>query len=249
MPFRRWLLSSVVVVCAGCGEPAQVESAEREKPTIGKNWSVILDRALARQADDRFPDAVALRDAIKEELARIGVTAPRTELEAWFDDPEGYTEEHGKRMISTLCDLGDAARKRGESLAAASDYNRALAYAPNDPQLLRIVATMHRACATLRGRGAQAVLLKGGHLAGGDAVVDVFADARGVREIRHPRLAIEAHGTGCTLASAIAARLALGDALDEACVAASDYVHRALATGYRPGRSDVVVLDHFGAAR
>ena len=111
------------------------------------------------------------------------------------------------------------------------------------------VAAMHRACAALRERGAQAVLLKGGHLLGGDVVVDVFADARGVAEIRHPRLAIEAHGTGCTLASAIAARLALGDALEAACVAASDYVHRALASGYRPGRSDILVLDHFGAAR
>lgn len=124
--------------------------AEREKPTVGKNWSVLLDRALARQADDRFPDALTLRDAIKEELARVGVTAPRTELEAWFDDPEGYTEEHAKRMIATLCDLGAAARKRGDSLAAASDYNRALAYAPNDPHLLRIVATMHRAEARMR---------------------------------------------------------------------------------------------------
>ena len=111
------------------------------------------------------------------------------------------------------------------------------------------VAEMHRACAALRERGAQAVLLKGGHLLGGDVVVDVFADARGVAEIRHPRLAIEAHGTGCTLASAIAARLALGDALEAACIAASDYVHRALASGYRPGRSDILVLDHFGAAR
>ena len=111
------------------------------------------------------------------------------------------------------------------------------------------VAAMHRACAALRERGARAVLLKGGHLAEGDVVVDVFADAQGLRDIRHPRLAIEAHGTGCTLASAIAARLALGDALEAACVAASDYVHRALVSGYRPGRSNILVLDHFGAAR
>lgn len=111
------------------------------------------------------------------------------------------------------------------------------------------VAAMHRACAALRSRGAAAVLLKGGHLASGDVVVDVFADAAGVHEIRHPRLAIDAHGTGCTLASAIGARLALGDAMPAACVAASDYVHRALRGGYRPGRGDVLVLDHFGAAR
>ena len=110
------------------------------------------------------------------------------------------------------------------------------------------IAAMHAACGEFLARGARAVLLKGGHLAHGTTVVDLFADGSGVHEIRHPRLALEAHGTGCTLASAIAANLCLGRPLREACVAASDYVHRALRTGYRPGRGEVLVLDHFGAA-
>jgi hypothetical protein len=46
--------------------------------------------------------------------------------------------------------LGGDARKRGDAVAAAADYNRALAYDPNDPQLLRIVASMHRAEARMR---------------------------------------------------------------------------------------------------
>jgi serine/threonine-protein kinase len=125
-------------------------SAEREKPTIGKTWSQILDRALARRAEDRYPDAVALRDAIKEELSRLGIATPRSELEAWFDDPEGWEAEHQKRLIEKLCDLGAAARRQGDAVAAAADYNRALAYAPSDPQLLRIVSSMHRAEARLR---------------------------------------------------------------------------------------------------
>jgi hydroxymethylpyrimidine/phosphomethylpyrimidine kinase len=93
------------------------------------------------------------------------------------------------------------------------------------------------------------VLLKGGHLQGHGDVVDVYADPDGLREIAHPRLRLEAHGTGCTLASAIAADLCLGMSVSEACNAAADYVHRALRQGYRPGQSDIVVLDHFGAAR
>lgn len=109
-------------------------------------------------------------------------------------------------------------------------------------------AAMHAACARLLGRGACAVLLKGGHLADGTDVVDLFADADGVREIVHVRLDLEAHGTGCTLASAVAANLCLGLALGDACSAAADYVHAALHAGYRPGRGKVVVLDHFGAA-
>lgn len=112
---------------------------------------------------------------------------------------------------------------------------------------------MRIACDDLLDLGAGAVLLKGGHLAGGDEIVDLFAvrresGGRMHREIRHPRLAVNAHGTGCTLAAAIAAQLALGAPLIDACREASDYVHRALRLGSRPGRSDILVLDHFGAA-
>ena len=113
---------------------------------------------------------------------------------------------------------------------------------------------MRAACDALLDLGAGAVLLKGGHLAGGDEVVDLFAARRESggrmhREMRHPRLDINAHGTGCTLAAAIAAQLALGLPLIDACSAASDYVHRALTLGTRPGRSDILVLDHYGAAQ
>jgi serine/threonine-protein kinase len=120
-------------------------SAERERPSVGKRWSVLLDRALARQMTDRFDDATAMRDALCEELARIGIASPRIELETWFDDPEGYAAEHAKKMIGRLCALGATARRSGDVIAAAADYNRALAYAPNDPALLKIVAGMHRA--------------------------------------------------------------------------------------------------------
>ncbi|MEO6519186.1 MAG: bifunctional hydroxymethylpyrimidine kinase/phosphomethylpyrimidine kinase, partial [Pseudoxanthomonas sp.] len=110
------------------------------------------------------------------------------------------------------------------------------------------VAAMHVAAIELLALGATSVFLKGGHLQDDGEVVDLFADANGVREIAHPRLQLEAHGTGCTLASAIAANLCLGMSLFQACEAASDYVHAALRGGYRPGRSDILVLDHFGAA-
>ena len=110
------------------------------------------------------------------------------------------------------------------------------------------LAGMRAAASELLSLGAASVFLKGGHLQNDGDVVDLFADSTGMREIAHPRLRIEAHGTGCTLASAVAANLCLGLTLTEACAAASDYVHAALLKGYRPGRSDIVVLDHFGAA-
>ncbi len=125
-------------------------SAERERPLVGKVWSQILDRALARKPEARYDDATAMRDAISTELSRLGMGAPKKEIEAWLDDPEGWTAEHDKRLIARLCELGAAARKRSEAVAAAADYNRALAYAPNDPSLLKIVASMHRSEARAR---------------------------------------------------------------------------------------------------
>lgn len=113
---------------------------------------------------------------------------------------------------------------------------------------IRDFAAMHGACEALLARGARAVLLKGGHLGGGELVIDLLADGRGIQQIAHPRLPLDAHGTGCTLAAAVAANLCLRMTLQEACTAAADYVHRALRQGYRPGRGDVVVLDHIGAA-
>src|SRR5260370_25762642 len=53
-------------------------------------------------------------------------------------------------MIDRVRSLGDEARKRGDAISAAVDYNRALAQAPDDPQLLRIVAHMSRAEAAAR---------------------------------------------------------------------------------------------------
>ena len=100
------------------------------------------------------------------------------------------------------------------------------------------------ALSELLALGAGAVLLKGGHLPG-KIITDRLDDGRRLREFVHPRLRIEGHGTGCTLASAIAANLCLGESLPGACAAAADYVHGALLSAYRPGRGSVAVLDHF----
>jgi hydroxymethylpyrimidine/phosphomethylpyrimidine kinase len=94
-------------------------------------------------------------------------------------------------------------------------------------------------------RCTQAVLLKGGHLRSAGAMVDRYFDGARRLQFTHQRIDVEGHGTGCTLASAIAANLCLGKALDAACKAATDYVHGALRHAVRPGRSQVAVLNHF----
>lgn len=106
-------------------------------------------------------------------------------------------------------------------------------------------AAADAALQALRDAGCRAVLLKGGHLPGDGALLDRLHDGAQVHAYRHPRLARDGHGTGCTLASAIAANLALGHALPDACARATDYVHGALRHASLPGRSGVSVLEHF----
>ena len=91
--------------------------------------------------------------------------------------------------------------------------------------------------------GARSVLLKGGHGRGSD-VIDRYFDSKGTMEIRHARLPCEGHGTGCTLASAIAAELAKGSMPRQAVRKAVAYVQRALKNGYRPGKDATFVLRH-----
>jgi len=93
-------------------------------------------------------------------------------------------------------------------------------------------ADMKTAAQELLAKGAKAVLIKGGHLAG-DMVSDLLQLAGAAPHwMRAPRIATaNTHGTGCTLSSAIAAHLALGLSLVDAVEAARHYVRGALAAG------------------
>jgi hydroxymethylpyrimidine/phosphomethylpyrimidine kinase len=87
---------------------------------------------------------------------------------------------------------------------------------------------MKETAVEMLGLGCRAVLLKGGHLSG-DIVYDVLATASGVRVWDSPRIdSRHTHGTGCTLASAIAAGLAQGMAIEPAVERARAYVQRAI---------------------
>ncbi|MGE0597179.1 MAG: bifunctional hydroxymethylpyrimidine kinase/phosphomethylpyrimidine kinase [Hyphomonadaceae bacterium] len=86
-----------------------------------------------------------------------------------------------------------------------------------------------RAAELLVGKlGAFTALVKGGHI-DGPVLRDVFASEDGFEIYESPRIETRAtHGTGCTLASAIAAHLALGAPLTEAVPRARDYLMEAI---------------------
>lgn len=89
------------------------------------------------------------------------------------------------------------------------------------------LADMRQAVRALVDLGAAAAVVKGGHLDG--PPTDVFWDGTTLMELPEARIATRhTHGTGCTFAAAITARLARGEALPDAVRAAKAYVAHAI---------------------
>ncbi len=85
-----------------------------------------------------------------------------------------------------------------------------------------------RAAERMLETGAKAVLVKGGHV-GGDVIVDVLQTEYDEFFFESPRIeTTSTHGTGCTLASAIATHIGLGKALPDAVSAGRDYLLKAI---------------------
>ncbi|HUN43390.1 MAG TPA: bifunctional hydroxymethylpyrimidine kinase/phosphomethylpyrimidine kinase [Acetobacteraceae bacterium] len=106
------------------------------------------------------------------------------------------------------------------------------------------VTAMHDAAKALLDLGVPAVLLKGGHLPG-DTLVDLLATGEGIESFSALRIDTRhTHGTGCTMASAIAAGLAQGMTLRDAVVRSRDYVRAAIETapGFGAGHGP---LNHY----
>jgi hydroxymethylpyrimidine kinase/phosphomethylpyrimidine kinase len=102
--------------------------------------------------------------------------------------------------------------------------------------------------ATLVEMGANAALVKGGHVPG-EAVVDVLVTGEEVETFRHPRVETSAtHGSGCALSSAVATRLAHGDDLSVAVRSGIDLLARAVRYSVDVGQGPGAV-HHMVAAR
>ena len=127
---------------------------------------------------------------------------------------------------------------RGDALASDAVLNamlellvpRATVVTPNTLEAKRLGGAQR-----LLELGARYVLITGTHEPSAE-VINKLYDAGGlVREDRWQRLEGSYHGSGCTLASAIAAGLAKGRGVQDAVREAQEFTWRALATGFRTG--------------
>ena len=214
--------------------------------TLGVTGVLDVDPAfVAKQIDAVFED-------IRPAAVKVGMVSSAAIIEAVADALERHAAAN--IVVDPVMVATSGARLIGDDAIEALKA-RLLPLAdvvtPNMPEAAVLAgfevvdeASMERAALRLAEAGAGAALVKGGHRH--DRADDVLVTAEGdVVWLRAPRVDTEnAHGTGCTLSSAIACGLAKGLPMEEAVRAAKDYVRGALAAGPQPGEREAAPSHH-----
>jgi len=187
----------------------------------------LVEAQIAAVATD-FPVAAAKTGALGSAaiVAAVAAAVARQRIAPLVVDPV-MISKHGHALL----DRGAAEVLARELLPLARLVT------PNRPEAEALVgatiateADALEAARELRALGPGAVLIKGGHAAG-DEVADLLWDGEVATWLRAPRRATpHTHGTGCSYAAAITARLAHGDALADAVRTAHAWLARAIAT-------------------
>jgi hydroxymethylpyrimidine/phosphomethylpyrimidine kinase len=183
----------------------------------------------------------AVLDDIGADAVKLGMLGTAEVAAAVADELASYD---GPVVVDPVC-----VSKHGDALLAADALDvlttrvipLATVVTPNTDEVTALTGfrvesddDLTDAAQAVHALGPRWTLVKGGHLPG--AAVDLLWDGVSGTSFAAPRLDNRhTHGTGCTLASAIAARLAYGDDVADAVRAAKDYVTRAIASGFALG--------------
>ncbi len=203
----------------------------------------------------------AVRAQYRSVVDDIGVQAVKTGMLASAPLVEAVAELLAGTDVPVVVDPVGVS-KHGDPLLAASALESvrtkllpvATVATPNLDEVAQLTGVrvtdesgMRGAADAVLSFGPRWALIKGGHLAG-DAV-DLLSDGSEEHWLRAPRHDNRhTHGTGCTLASAVAAGLAKGLTVPEAVAAAKEYVTRAIAAGFALG-GGIGPVDHAWAWR
>lgn len=206
----------------------------------------------------------AVRAQYRSVVDDIGVEAVKTGMLASAELVEAVAELVAGTDAPVVVDPVGVS-KHGDPLLAASALDAvrtrllpaATVATPNLDEVAQLTGVwveseedLRRAASAVLEYGPRWVLIKGGHLAGdagragGNQAVDLLTDGSEEHWLRAPRHDNRhTHGTGCTLASAVASGLAKGLSVPEAVTAAKEYVTGAIAAGFALG-AGVGPVDH-----
>ncbi|MFG2515549.1 bifunctional hydroxymethylpyrimidine kinase/phosphomethylpyrimidine kinase [Streptomyces sp. NPDC048584] len=210
--------------------------------------AVTAQNSLGVQGAWELP-AEAVRAQYRSVVDDIGVQAVKTGMLSSAELVETVADLITGTEVPVVVDPVGVS-KHGDPLLAASALDSvrtrllpvATVATPNLDEVAQLTsvhvdseAGMRRAAEAILAFGPRWALIKGGHLPG-DAV-DLLTDGSSEHWLRAPRHDNRhTHGTGCTLASAIASELAKGRAVPEAVAAAKAYVTGAIASGFALGK-------------
>ena len=192
---------------------------------------------------------VVLAD-IGADCIKTGMIHSAPIIEAVAHAAAGYGEGIPLVVDPVLVAKGGASLLEASAMRALGTtlIGRADLVTPNIPEAERLtgltIATvddMARAAERIRELGPKAVLVKGGHLSS-DEITDLLSHTGGIERFHAHRIeSRHTHGTGCTLASAIATGLAQGMGLVDAVTRARRYLRSAIeaAPGYGAGHGPV----------
>lgn len=155
---------------------------ERARPTIGAGIGAVVDRALAKDAKDRYASALDVADALRAELRLLGFDDPPSEVAAYLQQPKQYRSDFETRVVAQLVLRGRKARESRDVPTATAAFNRALAYRPDDADLIAEVSSLARNERFRRALVQGAVILTGSLIiaAALGGVFKLVAKARGV---------------------------------------------------------------------
>ena len=213
--------------CSGAGLPADLRTClEQGCWGMGVMTAVVVQSTRGVRSFTALPSDLVLEqwreivDDAPPAAIKLGMLGSEAVLRC-LQEPLERARGEGVRVVCDpvlAAEAGDPLTGGGGDMTGLFMASLPLfdVFTPNIPEAERLlgltlstVDDAKEAAATLCAKGARHVLLKGGHLPGAPA--DVWASAQGV-ELMHNRVleAVDSHGTGCQLASALACQLAQG---------------------------------------
>jgi hydroxymethylpyrimidine/phosphomethylpyrimidine kinase len=183
-----------------------------------------------------------LRAQLRAVLDDIGADVVKTGMLPTAESAAVVAEEIGELpLVVDPVGVSSTGRRLGDPLALRALLPRALVVTPNVAEVEALTgvvvaspADLLDAAKAVLALGPRWVLVTGGHLPGDP--VDLLYDGTTAHELRGPRVDTpHDHGTGCTLASALAGHLALGKGVPEAAALAKEVVTAALRRGHPLG--------------
>ena len=236
----------------GAGQIADVQAitAQGAHPALAITCNTVQDTVNARRimpvpVRDVMDQAQAVLDDLPVACVKLGLLASRD----IGDAVARLLERHP--AIPVVVDpvlIASGGKTLAEAalrpLLAGRLAARATVITPNTAEALALTGapTARAAAHDLLAAGAAAVLVTDGDGSGDTVVNQLFTDGGEAQAIRTPRLPGPFHGSGCTLAAALAARLAHGDPVTLAVQAAIAYTQTPLAQAWVPGRGQAIPL-------